>query len=92
MVLFEFATADAVSAPTLLSSYVEACRPVRGPGPTGLLDDHRPVRSPRPSICTLWLDQAPLPPSAPGSLPRFAEFVDSPLTRDVIDTLLDAIA
>ena len=43
-------------------------------------------------ICTRWIEAPPEDPERPVSLPRFAEFVDKPHSRELYRAIIDAVA
>ena len=92
MVLFEFTSDDVATAPILMSSYIGAGGPARVLSRQDFSMTIAVLGHLARRIGELWL--------APGATAeervrlerRFDEYDERPFTRDVIDTLLDAIA
>ena len=92
MVLFEFAHADADRAHSLAEAY----RAGGGPGRVDHLGVFTMVSAQFghliARICTRWIEAAPEDPERTRLLPRFAEFVDKPHSRELYRAIIDAVA
>jgi Ser/Thr protein kinase RdoA (MazF antagonist) len=91
VVLFEFARSDARRVRDLCDSYVDAGGQVRITEPGDFSMAITQMNHLGEIACRRWLDAAPGSEVRSVNEVRVAEYVDSPLTRRVIDDLLVAI-
>jgi hypothetical protein len=92
MVLFEFARGNARRARSLYDAYVDAGGPGRIDRPGNFSMAIAQIAHIAEHDCERWLDPAASTLDRERSARRFAEFISRPLTRAVIDELLDAVA
>ena len=92
MVLFEFASDDVARAPILMASYVEAGGPARVLSRQDFSMTIAVLGHLARRIGELWLAPGATADEQVRQERRFDEYDERPFTREVIDTLLDAIA
>jgi Phosphotransferase enzyme family len=92
MVLFEFTGDDVATAPILMTSYIEAGGPARVLGRRDFSMTIAVLGHLARRIGQLWLAPGVTAAERVRQERRFDEYDERPFTRDVIDTLLDAIA
>jgi Ser/Thr protein kinase RdoA (MazF antagonist) len=92
MVLFEFGRDDDARARSLYRAYVDAGGPGRIDRPGNFSMAIAQIGHIAETDCERWLDPTFSAADRERSVARFAELTSSPLTRAVIDRLIDAIA
>ena len=92
MVLFEFTSDDLATSPILMASYIDAGGPARVLGRQDFSMTIAVLGHLARRIGQLWLAPGATAEEQVRQERRFDEYDDRPFTRDVIDTLLDAIA
>ena len=92
MVLFEFTSDDPARAPLLVASYREAGGPARVRGRGDFSMTIAVLAHLAQRIGMLWLAPDATAAEQLRQERRFDEFEDRPFTRDLIDTLLDALS
>jgi Ser/Thr protein kinase RdoA (MazF antagonist) len=91
MVLFEFASEDARRARSLYETYVDAGGPGRVEQPGDFSMAIAQIHHIAEMDCEAWLEPTASPTERQRHVGRMAEFISRPLTRTVIDDLLDAV-